>query len=35
MMMLKPFPTNAMEAFPVSVRVGNVQNDDAALIEPI
>jgi putative SOS response-associated peptidase YedK len=32
--MLKPFPAEAaMKAFPVDVRVGNVNNDDAALIE--
>jgi putative SOS response-associated peptidase YedK len=34
-MMLKPFPAKAMEAYPVSARVGNVKNTDAALIEPL
>ena len=33
--LLGPFPAEAMEAYPVSPRVGNVKNDDAALIEPI
>jgi len=33
--LLKPFPTAAMEAFPVSTRVGNVKNDDPGLIEPV
>ncbi len=31
--MLKPFSTNAMMAFPVDAKVGNVKNDDATLIE--
>jgi putative SOS response-associated peptidase YedK len=31
--MLKPFPADAMTAFPVDARVGNVKNNDAALIE--
>jgi putative SOS response-associated peptidase YedK len=31
--MLKPFPAETMMAFPVDVRVGNVKNDEAALIE--
>jgi putative SOS response-associated peptidase YedK len=30
--MLKPFPADAMTAFPVDARVGNVKNDDAALL---
>jgi len=34
MMMLKPYPAAVMEAYPVSTRVGNVKNTDAALIEP-
>ena len=33
MAMLKPYPAEAMEAYPVSTRVGNVKNTDAALIE--
>jgi putative SOS response-associated peptidase YedK len=33
--MLKPFPAEPMMAFPVDARVGNVKNDDAALIEPV
>jgi len=33
--MLKPFPAEAMEAFPIGNRIGNVKNDDAALIEPL
>ncbi len=33
--LLLPFPAEAMEAYPVSPRVGNVKNDDPALIEPI
>jgi putative SOS response-associated peptidase YedK len=32
--LLKPYPAEAMMAFPVDARVGNVKNDDAALIEP-
>jgi len=34
MRMLKPYSAEAMEAYPVSTRVGNVKNTDAALIEP-
>ncbi len=33
--LLCPFPAEAMEAFPVSPRVGNVKNDDPGLIEPL
>jgi putative SOS response-associated peptidase YedK len=32
--MLKPFSANAMMAFPVDTRVGNVKNDESALLEP-
>ena len=32
--LMTSFPAEAMEAFPVSARVGNVRNDDPALIEP-
>src|SRR5262249_44018384 len=35
MAMLKPYPAEAMEAYPVSTRVGNVKNTDAALFEPL
>ena len=33
MMMLKPYPAAAMEAYPVSTRVGSVKNTDVALFE--
>lgn len=33
MAMLKPYPAEAMEAYPVSTRVGNVKNTDPALFE--
>jgi putative SOS response-associated peptidase YedK len=33
--MLKPFAADAMMAFPVDAKVGNVKNDDATLIEPL
>ena len=33
--MLKPFPAERMTAFPIGPRIGNVKNDDAALIEPV
>ena len=33
--LLKPFPTETMEAIPVGTRVGNVKNDDPGLIEPV
>ena len=35
MMMLRPYPATAMEAYPVSTRVGSVKNTDAALFEPL
>jgi putative SOS response-associated peptidase YedK len=35
MMMLKPYPADDMEAYPVSTRVGSVKNTDAALFEPL
>ena len=35
MMMLKPYPATAMKAYPVTARVGNVKNTDAALFEPL
>jgi putative SOS response-associated peptidase YedK len=34
-MRLKPFSATAMEAYPVSARVGNVKNTDASLVEPL
>ncbi|MBM4367282.1 MAG: SOS response-associated peptidase [Deltaproteobacteria bacterium] len=32
--LIRPFPPEAMEAFPVSTRVNGVKDDDAGLIEP-
>ncbi len=33
--LLKPFPAEAMVAYPVSRRVSNPQNDDAQCVEPL
>jgi putative SOS response-associated peptidase YedK len=33
--LLAPYPTEEMTCWPVSVRVGNVKNNDPSLIEPI
>ena len=33
--LLRPFPAERMTAFPTGSRIGNVKNDDAALIEPV
>lgn len=33
--LLKPYPSEEMEAYPVGAAVGNVRNDDASLIEPL
>jgi putative SOS response-associated peptidase YedK len=33
--LLQPFPAELMRAYPVSSRVNNAKNDDAALIEPL
>ncbi len=33
--LLKPFPAEAMVAYPVSRRVNNPQNDDAQCVEPL
>jgi putative SOS response-associated peptidase YedK len=33
--MLKPSPADKMTSFPIGPRIGNVKNDDAALIEPL
>jgi len=35
MAMLKPYPADAMEAYPVTTRVGSVKNTDAGLFEPL
>ena len=35
MAMLKPYPANAMEVYPVTTRVGTVKNTDAGLFEPL
>ena len=35
MAMLKPYSPAAMEAYPVSTRVGNAKNADATLFEPL
>ena len=33
--LLQPYPADLMRAYPVDMRVGNVRNNDAALIEPV
>jgi putative SOS response-associated peptidase YedK len=33
--MLAPYPSEDMVSWPVGTRVGNVKNNDPALIEPI
>jgi putative SOS response-associated peptidase YedK len=33
--MLKPYPAEAMMAYPVDPKVGNIKHDKAALIEPL
>jgi putative SOS response-associated peptidase YedK len=33
--LLRPFPAERMRAYPIGPRVGNVKNDDAALVEPL
>jgi putative SOS response-associated peptidase YedK len=33
--LLTPFPSDEMISWPVSVRIGNVKNNDAGLVEPI
>jgi putative SOS response-associated peptidase YedK len=33
--LLRPFPAERMEAHMVGLRIGNVKNDDAALIERV
>ena len=33
--MLAPYPSDEMSCWLVSLRVGNVKNNDASLIEPI
>ncbi len=32
LMMLKPFPAEQMEAYPVGAAVGNVKNDEPGLL---
>jgi putative SOS response-associated peptidase YedK len=34
-MVLRPYPAGLMRAYPVGVRVGNVRNNDAALLDEI
>jgi putative SOS response-associated peptidase YedK len=34
-MILRPYPADLMRAYPVGVRVGNVRNNDAALLDEI
>ena len=33
--LLAPFPSDELTCWPVSARVGNVENNDSSLIEPI
>jgi putative SOS response-associated peptidase YedK len=33
--MLAPYPSEQMTCWPVSMRVGNVKNNEPSLIEPI
>jgi len=33
--LLRPYPADRMQAWPVSDRVGNVRNNDPALLEPV
>ena len=35
LMMLKPYPAEAMMAYPVDPKVGNVKHDDATLVEAL
>jgi putative SOS response-associated peptidase YedK len=34
-MMLKPFPAEQMECYPVGAAVGNVKNDEPGLLVPV
>ena len=34
-MILRPYPADRMHAYPVDVRVGNVRNNDPALLDPL
>ena len=34
-MVLRPYPAGLMRAYPVDLRVGNVRNNDAALLDEI
>jgi putative SOS response-associated peptidase YedK len=31
----QPYPPDLMRAYPVGIRVGNVRNNDAALLDPL
>ena len=33
--LLKPCPSDWLEAYPVDPRIGNVRNNDAGLLEPL
>jgi putative SOS response-associated peptidase YedK len=33
--LLRPYPSDAMRAYPISTRVNSPKNDDAAIIEPL
>ena len=33
--LLRPYPATLMRAYPVGARVGNVRNNDTALLEPV
>jgi putative SOS response-associated peptidase YedK len=35
LMMLKPFPAEQMECYPVGTAVGNVKNDEPGLLVPV
>jgi putative SOS response-associated peptidase YedK len=33
--LLKPFPAKRMRAYPISIKVNSVKNDEPSLIEPM
>ena len=33
--LLRPYPADLMRTFPVETRVGNVRNNDSALLDPV
>jgi putative SOS response-associated peptidase YedK len=35
LMMLRPFPAEQMECYPVGTAVGNVRNDEPGLLVPV